>query len=536
MRRGILRAFALVFLFSFLSNLQLWAQGADAKQAPAAEGVTKFTSKSQLVMVPVVVTGKNGEHVGGLGREAFRIEEQGKVREATIFEEVKPIAPYASPGPVPKLEGRSNFDFEDAPRGHMTVVVLDLLNTPYLGQGDGVKRLVEYLSKTLPRNEAAAVFGLGAHGLRQLYPPTTDTAALLKALKGVPRAASGATNGATSEDPAMQTARNFSEFVGSEGTVRGEYNYLQASWTTLEAMTQIADAYTAIPGRKTLIWASAGFPYLNTSTGMTRTTLVNKYEKTWRDLVSADIAVYSIDVSDLAGFKGSLLSYRGTARKELVLREFAEETGGIPCIGIAIDIEKCFARAVEDSSSYYLLGYYLPANDQKAGWRKLKVKVNVPGVHVRARQGFYVSGATEETAQTRERKLMDALRSPIEFTGVRMNVRELKESKPAAAGMINRGFEVGVLGDSITVDAEKGNAVDLSVVAMAVNAQQKGVWRVDSHLDYKLKPELLEKFRKTGLSTVQWLELAPGKYEIRFAAQDNLSGEIGTVVYPIEVK
>ena len=45
----------------------------------------KFVSKSQLVLVPVVVTGKKGEHVSGLSRDAFKIEEHGKVRAATDF-------------------------------------------------------------------------------------------------------------------------------------------------------------------------------------------------------------------------------------------------------------------------------------------------------------------------------------------------------------------------------------------------------------------------------------------------------------------
>jgi hypothetical protein len=32
------------------------------------------------------------------------------------------------------------------------------------------------------------------------------------------------------------------------------------------------------------------------------------------------------------------------------------------------------------------------------------------------------------------------------------------------------------------------------------------------------------------------LELAPGKYDIRFAVRDNISGDVGSVNYPLEVK
>lgn len=541
--------FVLLFAFYFLSMTQVWAQAADAKKS-AADEEAKFGSRSQLVMVPVVVTGKNGEHVSGLKRDAFKIEEQGKAREATIFEEVKPAAENASQRAAAKLEGRSNFNFEEAPSGHLTIVVLDLLNTPYLGQGDGVKKLVEYLAKTVPRNEAAAVFGLGLHGITQFYEPTTDTAALLRALKGISGPPSKSESAGEAAVPGMkdaqsqaderQAAQEFSRFVRTQGTDRWDYDFLQASWTTLEAMTQIAHAYSTVPGRKTLIWATAGFPYLATSVGITRATLVEKYERTLRELVAADIAVYSVDVSDLAGFKGTLVSYRSIEHKQQTLRQFAEATGGVPCMGIANDVEKCFARAAADSGSYYLLGYYLPTNDQKPGWRKLKVKVEGDGLHVRAREGFSVSAATVDTPEERLRQLVRALNSPIEFTGVRFNVREVPLSSgnkaTAARGASVYEFSVGVLGDSIKVDAQNGNSVSLSVVGVAVGADGLEHGHIDHLLTAKLPGDMVEKFRKTGLSTEQSLELSPGNYNIRFAVRDNLSGEIGTVIYPMLVK
>jgi len=534
-------------------SAQVWAQAAAESEVP------KFSSRTQLVLVPVVVRGKDGAHVGGLGRDAFRIEEQGKVRTATIFEEVNPVpagTAQAKSATPPALAGRSNFDYEDAPSGHLTILVLDLLNTPYLGQGDGMRRLVDYLAKTLPSNEGAAVFGLGTHGLKQLYAPTTDTAALLAALKGIPVPANrsagtdasrseskdGAPSGVSAtqrQDITKRAAQDFSEFVSTQGTDRWtEFDYTQASWKTLVAMTQIADAYGAVPGRKTLIWASAGFQNLLPSVGLSRQTLTDKYESTWRALNAASVAVYPVDVSDLAGFKGTLIGYRITGRKQQTLREFAASTGGIECVGIGIDFAKCLARDFDDAGSYYMLGYYLPSDDQKPGWRKLKVKVEANGAHVRAREGFYVTGAAEEKPEARKRQMVDAVLSPVELIGVRFNVREVAVSAEtkAAAGKTVHEFEVGVLGNSVTVDAKNGNAVDLSVVSVAFNAEEKNAGQTERQIAVKLQPELLEKFRKTGVSVQQQLELAAGKYEIKFAVRDNLNGEIGTVGYPLEVK
>ena len=167
------------------------------------------------------------------------------------------------------------------------------------------------------------------------------------------------------------------------------------------------------------------------------------------------------------------------------------------------------------------------------------MKVEAPGAHVRARAGFYVPGAAEDTPEVRQRQMVDALRSPMEFTGVRLNVRELQAvagTKPSVEGKSIHQFEVGVAGDSVSVDEQNGNKVDLTLVAMAFLANGKNGGCTELHVLTKLEPERLAKVRRSGLAVNPLLPLAPGKYDICFAVRDNLSGEIGTVEYPIEVK
>jgi hypothetical protein len=64
--------------YSVVCNSQLSPQtNPTAHDAVVAVKPTpEFTSKSRLLLVPVIVTGRNGAHVGGLGRVSFRIEEQ----------------------------------------------------------------------------------------------------------------------------------------------------------------------------------------------------------------------------------------------------------------------------------------------------------------------------------------------------------------------------------------------------------------------------------------------------------------------------
>jgi len=51
---------------------------------PPARELVKLTARSDLVLVPVIVTDKSGKHVSGLQKEAFRIEEDGIVRSISI--------------------------------------------------------------------------------------------------------------------------------------------------------------------------------------------------------------------------------------------------------------------------------------------------------------------------------------------------------------------------------------------------------------------------------------------------------------------
>jgi VWFA-related protein len=566
--------------------------GQNAKSAEAAAGVkgavqlmsTSFTSRSQLVLIPVVVTDKNGKHIGGLGHEAFKIEEHGKSREVTIFEEVKTVAPDTNSRPLKQPEGRINFAFDNTQSWRMTMVVMDLLNTPYLYQNEGKQRLIAFLSKSLEREEPTTLFGLDRNGLRQLHSFTTDTSVLIAALKklqgqegsdeageeesALVKVATDASTGSTVRGQsaiggdAMQQIANFMNDTVARSNAIQERTAIR---NTLTAMRQIAHAYAAIPGRKTMVWTSGGFPFMiDDPDAFARmgTDMEEMYKETWRDLISANIAVYTVDVTGLIGSIGdigkdkpsarfrsimsrtvgstsanSTIPYDKSMQKQNTLIAFADATGGVPCLGTD-DLERCFARAVEDSRAYYMLGYYLPSDDRKPGWRKLKVKVAVEGARARAREGFYVSKPAKDTAELRRRQLVDAFLSPVEFTGVRLKVREVPASTEAkaATGKTMHEFEVGILGNSGTVDTQNENAVDLTVISVAVGANQKNAGQTEQHVSAKLPPETLAKIRLSALGVRESLELAPGKYELRTVVRDNLNGKVGSVEYPLEVK
>jgi VWFA-related protein len=549
----------------------------DAQLKPNDAAPPLFTSTTQFVTIPVVVTGKDGQHITGLPKSAFRIEEQGHPRDTAVFEEVTSLAPSLQVRTAMPAQGHTNFIFGESRNWRVTAIVLDLVNTPYMDQQQARRQLISYLQKSISREEPMALFGLGRSGLKQLHPFTQDPAVLIAALHKLQgevstdemteSSSSVATESTASLDNASvsQSADVISQFMQDAAATEAAFQQRNSIRTTLQAMDELAHAYQAIPGRKTLIWASAGFPFmLDDPQAFARmgTDMQERYQQTWRSLNAAGISVYTVDVSGLKGLAGvtrnfdaarsaayinpgtnrtraskpMTIQYDKDQQRQQSLRAFAEATGGVACVN-SNDLEHCFARAVDDSRSYYMLGYYLPQDDQQTGWRKLKVKVDAPGAHVRAREGFFVGPVVKDSPQQRQHEIAEALQSSVEYTGIRMNVRELPaDATDKKDGKQHCRFAVGMPARSITVDAHNANNVDMAIVAVAMDGHGKAVGEGESHLSGKLKQETAEKIRRSGAAVELGIDLPPGTYQLRFAARDNLGGELGSVAFAYDVK
>ena len=537
--------------------------------------LAKLSTRTDLVLVPVLVTSA-GKHVPGLQKDAFRIEENGKTRSISVFEEVT-TEKLPTQGKKDPSDAYSNFPARDDQPWRLTAVVLDMINTPAMRQADAKKQLIDYLLRSASREEPMAIFGLSGSGLRQLHPFTRDTTVLISALQALKLSLSSEERTQPPEvftdDPTQEQASDeeqlMSDFMQDlSDNLSADYQRI-ATRQTLIAMRQLSHALEAVPGRKTLIWASTGFPFTiddPRSFGRQGNDLQTEYEETWRALNSASIAVYPVDLSALDfstrslpsantgvsstqinnirginGQKSALrLRYDKSSEQQLTLHAFADATGGRACITVE-ELDKCFAEAVDDSRAYYLLGYYL-GSDTQPGWRKLKVKVAGDGLHTRYRSGFYVASRVEDSTELRRKEFVEALASPVQYTGLRLNVRLIQASSSDPAAHSSAGqkktaeFMLGVMGDSLTIDRERGNAIDLEVIALAFDSSRKSVGNTAQAIATDLKPEALQTTLQTGLGIPVKLDLAAGKYEVKFAVRDNLSGRLATVSMPVDLK
>ncbi|MGB9431369.1 MAG: hypothetical protein WBQ89_03925, partial [Candidatus Acidiferrum sp.] len=70
--------------FLALASPLVGQQSSVPPQSPA-----KLSTRSDLVLVPVIVTDKAGNPVSSLAKDAFTVEENGKRRSLSLFEETR---------------------------------------------------------------------------------------------------------------------------------------------------------------------------------------------------------------------------------------------------------------------------------------------------------------------------------------------------------------------------------------------------------------------------------------------------------------
>ena len=469
-----------------------------AQQQGASVPVPTFKSGTDLVLVPVVVRDSKGGHIRGLSKEAFSLKEKGKVQEITLFEEVQPDNSSAPKAPD---RGYGNVAHDGAGRPRLTIIALDLLNMKQqLEQTEAKELIADFLQKGLVEGQPVSLVKITSDGLQQIHPITADREQLLQALKEMP----------------IWT-----------GVVAWQQNHVIV---TIQSLRDIAEAFAGIPGRKSLILVGESLPDLRLDPGVMGTGIyAGDLQRLGQDLMNASISVYP--TSWTPGFDDWRARSGG-----VFLNSLAGDTGGNICA--AAHWNGCLADAVEDSLSYYMLGFQVRSDDRKPGWRDLKIKVSVEHGDVRARSGFYYGLAPASDAKTARAEEINALGLAVPKSDLPMYVKVLQAE--AASGGSNKktvSFLINLPLGSVRVDASKANPLNLEVGAIAIiDKKTKEAGELLHAVRGSPKPDNLKQWEQSGIQIPEKLDLPSGNYDMRFFVHDMNSGQIGTVVFPLSVQ
>ena len=552
-------------------SIPVFAKPKDKDKEKENNSEVKFTAHTELVLIPTLVTDKSGNHILGLKKEDFTVLENGAEQKISTFEEI-------TSDPHRLSRPRNPNEFSNSLAGgpsvrRITLIVLDLINTPFVDQAFARKDLLKYLTQSLDQREPTALYTLTRSGIHAVHDFTTDPRVLVAALHKVKGDTSQMVDSPEDVEALTGTASPDGSAGVDPGAVQTEAQQLQtmmedaelnfqsfqqrlAITYTLEGMQQVAQALGGFPGRKSLIWAGGGFPFSVSDNTMqlapagrdSLSDVLPLYEHTWQLLNNAQIALYPVDVKGLQTVTMPSASVRNPGKnygRNMTTRNldtqgtfetFASMTGGRAYFN-SNDLVKGFRAAVNDSAQYYMLGYYLDRSKTKAGWRKLAVKVKRDHTEVRARSGFFVTNATIDPESSRDSDISSALQSPLDYTSLALLVRWDKIEPGKEPGKKRVNYEMHLAPDASVIDDADNNHVVMEFVALAKTPEGKSVDHpMGQKVDVHLTPERLAAIRQNGVAYGGALDLAPGEYTIRFVVRDNLSGRVGSVAAPLKVE
>ncbi len=529
------------------------AQSKDTPPSPAA--IPRFVSRSSLVLIPTVITDHSGAHVTGLTKDDFGVLENGHTQKIAVFEEIK-----TEPGKIRRVEstdaGFTNAVTPDAKTQRLTLIVLDTLNTRFQDQVRARKELLKFVEESLQPNEPVALMTISSSGLRLMNDFTTDPqvlAAAVKKVRGQPSAAERSEADRADLDLAMEFQQRIGRGPTSqnqiadnlEGFASGAYDRFEqmqqqeAAETTLRALRQIAESFSGVPGRKTLIWATGGAPFVAddpSSLSFRSGDLLPLYEAAWNALNESQVSVYPLDMGGLfnPGFVsprfGRSVRYRRFVDSVSNLENFARMTGGRLC-EFKLNLSGCYNETQKDASDYYVIGYYADTTKGKTGWRKLEVTVPGKKLDVHARTSYYVRPKPPDPKKSEREDMDTAILSPTDFSAVPILVRWT--GRTADGEKVKLSFRFNVAAAGITIDSENNNRMSLAFGAFAKTS--KGIaGDFVKEMEGNLGADMAQQVGVHGVVYDGAISVLPGKYTVRFVVRDNLSGRVGTVSVPVD--
>lgn len=525
---------------------------AQQQQAPT------FRSQAELVTVPVVITDHSGTHVSGLKKEDFSVLENGIEQKIAVCEEVRTVTDRVKHAATVPGKLFSNYLVGTPVARRVTVIALDVINTPFADQAHARTELMKFLEKWAATDEPMALVVITRSGVKMIHDFTTDPRVLAEAVKRVRSKQEQVADEPTGEAGPEESAVSAEEqaLLNFQAEMQENFASFQrrvAATMTMQAMQEIAQAFAGVPGRKSLVWASSGFPFSISDQSMslapagrdTLSDILPFYERTWQLLNDAQFAVYPVDLRGLVVIAPTASVARPSRTfyqrmnwnnqdRLATFQTVAEATGGRAFYNTN-DLAGAFRKAADDSVNYYILGYYRDAKDTKPGWRKLKVVTKRSGVQVRARNGFFVEKAAATPEDERKRELSMAFSSPIEYTALGFQV-SWNPVTQAANGKKQAPFEIVMPADAIEVDSADNNHIRIDFFAVAKTAAGERVADTGKTVEGHLKPETVEKVKGSGITYSGAIDVPPGEYSVRFVVRDNLTGRIGTVTAPLRVE
>jgi len=541
-----------------------------------------FSTKVNLVMVPVVVRDGKGKAIGTLQKEDFQLFDKGKPQVITKFavEKAGEAVIAAEMATDEAAIAKSPPESSAPPSPIVQRFVIYLFDDVHLKTADLVQArdaADRHLTETLDAATRAAIFTTSGQGNLDF---TDDRARLHQALlKLMARPSAGA---AGSECP------DISDYTADLIQNKNDSHALQAAVTevlatcdvpppgeTLQvaiqnatvvsratasrilnvserdrllALTVLKDAIgrlSAAPGDRSLIFVSSGF-FLTDELHSEETDIMDR-------AIRANVRISALNARGLytfiAGGDASTPSSAGgpgvmnvkaqyqresAIAEEGIMEELADATGG-RYFHNNNDLKAGFGEIAAAPEFVYVLGFS-PQNLKLDGtYHALKVKLVTAGLDLQARRGYYAPRHPADPEEDAKREIQEALfsRDEVQDIPIDLHMQFFKSSNTAAKIAVLA--RVGVR--NLRFRKADGRNNDILTVLSGV-FDRNGIYVTGTQkvVELHLQDPTLAQLLNSGVIVRTNFDVAPGNYVIRLVVRDsegqNMAARNGVVDIP----
>jgi VWFA-related protein len=542
------------YVFLLCSLAVCGAPAQDSPQNPSAnlaeitshQAPATFSSKVNLVSVPVVVRDSKGRAVGGLRQEDFRLFDKGKLQVITKFS-IQQNPPSTTPGvvaagarpaentdatlaPLPAGAGPSKPVLPD----HYVAYIFDDIHLQFGDLGHMRAAMEQHFAQSLAPSSRTAIFttsgrvwldftddrqklheallriGVAPSAMPPVDPDSHDPcppkvshyqadAVLNGQDPNELKAVAGAVNACFGNVPEPQTALGYSQGVLNAGNADTQNN--------LSSLAELVRRLSAMPGSRSIVLVSSGF-FVTSQLRQTEAELTDA-------AIRANVTLNGLDARGRYTTMTAEADAQGDA-----MRRLADGTGG-KFFEHDNGFKEGFDQLATPPEYTYVLGFS-PQNLKFDGsYHGLKVRlVNSKGLDLQARQGYWAPNHAEDAAEQAKEEIREAVFSMEEVRDIPVDVTtEFFKSSDATAELTVEahlhlnGLKFRTAGDR--------NEDTLTVVTGLFDRNGRYVKGIQRVIDLRLREQTLEKVLGSGMAVKETFDIAPGRYVVRVVVRDS---------------
>lgn len=515
----------------------------------ASTQAPQFRGAVDVIQLDVSVLDKNRRPIRGLTTANFTVLEDGKPQHIVTTAEIdaaeRDPALSAWMRHVPH-DIATNDLVDQAGDGRLFGIVLDDHNTPYddAAVEMAMRSAARYIVDGLGPSDLAAVVYVQDAGKTQDF--TDDRAKLLVAIDRF-QAHEPEWVGSTPTGPGPGGGDMVQRFAPSMARSR----CLRAQ-PVIPTLDTVVSRLAIVPQkRKTLIFLGPGVPLTFGGLGPgCQSELSDIMKDVFWKAQRGNVNIYGIDPSGYRGYENALVdrmvrqgrasgidSQQMASSAARVRHDFlqavAENTGGRAVIdtdGITEAVDAIF----DEDGSYYLVGYQTSNGKPDGKFRRVQVKVSVPGATVRTRSGYW---ATRAGALTTSREKETPTSLDLGLTGMEspagLPLRAIATPVgPADPSGASHDADVAVVLTVRMPSPKQAASETLTIVRNVYDADNHTGPPARETVTLTLQPGSGDDLR---YDVRQHLRLAPGRYQIRLNGHSALLDRGGTVYADVEV-